>query len=326
MQKHGKVILISPESRSLKHSGLSEFLDTLCNFWNWNPKDIVIASNNIFEVSSKYTIEPISIPCLSLDKTHPRHTPWDGSKSYGMFLGRATAERLQAVSRHQTFDFRDQGLSSFHHNVKKHIDTNALLKYLCESDSRYSELIKLAPYSDIGQVDEQIIGKHKTQGWAEVYKQIALELVFETSTADDVITVSEKILRPMQYGRPFMLVASKQAVQKLSDPELLAGHFLELATKWNRKYYEDFAQNFTGIKFFKNVFGTDYDNDSGIHRVNHVFDILHTLIRTNQIHSIHDKCRQDIEHNHKNVLLLKKLARNMGNWQNLMNAKYSNAK
>lgn len=323
MQKHGKVILVSMESRSLKHSGLSEFLDTLCSFWNWNPKDIVIASNNLFETSSKFTVEKMFIPCVFLDNTHPRHTPWDGSKSYGMFLGRATAERLQAVSRHQTFDFRAQGLTSFHHDVKKHIDTNELVKYLSESDSRYSELLKLTAFSDIGQVDEQIIGQHKTQDWTSVYKQIALELVFETSTADDVITVSEKILRPMQYGRPFMLIGSRRIVQKLSHPELLAEYFSQLAPK---SYHAEFVQNFTGIRFFKNVFGTDYDNDSGLDRVNHVFDILHTLIRNNQIHLIHDKCRQDIEHNHQCVLLLQTMIKKMGGKQNIVNYPYAYTK
>jgi len=327
MQQHGKVVLTSRESRSLAHSGLHVFLDALCDFWHWNPKKIVIVSNNFFEPPSRYTIEHIALPSLSLIKALPQHVPWNGSKSYGMFLGRATAERLQAVHKHRSFDFRQQGLTSFHHNVKKHIDTNELLKYLCESDSRYSELMQLNAYSDIDPVDEQIISKHNMQAnWTEVYQQIALELVFETSIADDNCTVSEKMIRPMLYGRPFMLVAGRYAISRLSDPELMAGHYKKLAQQWNIKYYDEFAKNYPGIKFFENVFGTDYHNDQGIHRVNHIFDILHTLIRTGKINQIHDKCRKDIENNQHCVMLWQKLSKQMGAWQPYVNQKYANTK
>ena len=327
MQQHGKVVIISREARSLRHSGLHVFLDALCDFWHWDSKNIVIVSNNFFEPPSKYTIEPIMIPCLSLSETPPQQVQWDGSKSYGMFLGRATAERLQAVHRHQSFDFRSQGLTSFHHDVKKHIDTSELLEYLCESNSRYSELMQLNAYSDIGEVDEQIISKHNMQAnWTEVYRQIALELVFETSTADDVCSFSEKIIRPMLYGRPFMLVASRYAISRLSDPELIAGHFKNLVPQWNFKHYDEFAKNWPGVKFFENVFGTDYHSDHGIHRVNHVFDILHTLIRTGKINQIHDKCRKDIENNQQCIVLLRNLLAKMGSWQNLVNQKYANTK
>jgi hypothetical protein len=187
--------------------------------------------------------------------------------------------------------------------------------------------MQLTAYSDIGEVDEQIISKHNMQAnWTEVYKQIAIELVFETSTADDVCSFSEKIIRPMLYGRPFMLVASKYAISRLSDPELIAGHFAKLAPQWDCKYYDEFAKNYPGIKFFENVFGTDYHNDSGIHRVNHIFDILHTLIRTDKINQIHDKCRQDIENNYKCVSLLQTLLKKMGAWQTIVNRKYVNTK
>lgn len=332
MQQYGKVVLISREARSLEHSGLNLFLDALCDFWHWDSKNIVIVSNNFFEPPSQYTIQPIFLPCHSASKAIPRHVTWDGSKSYGMFLGRATAERLQAVHRHQNFDFREQGLTSFHHDVKKYIDTSELLEYLCESDSRYSELMQLVPYSDIGDVDEQIIGHNMHADWESVYKQIALELVFETSTADDACTFSEKIIRPMIYGRPFMLVASRYAISRFSDPEFIAEHFKNLVPEWNFKYYGEFAKNWPGVKFFENVFGTDYHSDHGIHRVNHIFDILHTLIKTGKINQIHDKCRSDLENNFKCVLLLqtllKKMAvkQTMGAWQTIVNKKYAGTK
>jgi hypothetical protein len=187
--------------------------------------------------------------------------------------------------------------------------------------------MKLNAYSDIGVVDEKIISKHNMQAnWAEVYRQIALELVFETSTADDVCSFSEKIIRPMLYGRPFMLVASRHAISRLSDPEVIVEQFKKLLPQWDCKYYDEFAKKWPGVKFFNNVFGTDYHSDHGIHRVNHVFDILHTLIRTGKINQIHDKCRSDIENNQQCIVLMRDLSEKMGPWQKLVKQKYANTK
>ena len=53
------------------------------------------------------------------------------------------------------------------------------------------------------------------------------------------------------------------------------------------------------ICFFENVFSKEYDNDHGILRVDHVFDILRHLVLTNRIHNILEDCAEGIETNYR---------------------------
>lgn len=317
MQQHNKVVLTSKESRSCTQSGLYKFLDELCNFWNWNPKDITIKTSNLFEKHQEYNIQVVASFhwATELARIPTAQSQWDRSKTYGMFLGRATAERIRGVVRHLNFEFRDQGLTSFHHNLAHQIDTPELLEYLCETDSKFSEVLAIKPYSDIDQVcTPPIVGSMLYKDWENVYKKIALELVFETSTADDVLTFSEKIIRPMLYRRPFMLIAGKHAIKKMLDIENVSKIYKKIAEENNDPTIYEFSQAIPKFKFFQNVFGLDYDDDIGVHRVDHVFDIVHTLIRTNKIHDLHERCKNDIEHNYNTLMkyipIFKKMSHN----------------
>lgn len=302
MQQHKKVVLISKEARSCTQSGLYQLLDELCSYWQWNPKDITIRTCNLFEKHQKYNIEKFIHFhwTTEMKNISAINTKWDGSKTYGMFLGRATAERIRGAVRHLAFEFRDQGLTSFHHDLAHHIDTPELLEYLCETDSRFSEVLAVKPYSDIGPVcNPPITGSMLYNNWENVYKKIALELVFETSTAEDNVTFSEKIIRPILHRRPFMLIAGRGAIKKLSDLEYLSSLFNENTPQ---QLIDEYWSSWSSLKFFENAFGTDYDNDSGVHRVDHVFDILHTMIRTGNIQKLHDQCQKDIEHNYNALI------------------------
>jgi hypothetical protein len=317
MQDNGKVDLISKESRSCTHSGLYAFLDELCKFWGWKPSDINIYTTSILEKSDQYTIKktPSFYSARYTPLQHKEYIPWDGSKTYGMFLGRATAARIRGVVRHRQFEFRDQGLTSFHHDIEKHVDTPELLEYLCESNDCYRDLLAIRPYSDIDKVYQSfIVGQELWHSnWDNVYKKIALELVFETSTFCDNVLFSEKMLRTILYKRPFMLIAGKHSVKYWSDPEILRNGFKEVSELSNPKLVNDLVTQWSGLKFFENVFGTEYDNDEGIYRVDHVYDILHTLIRKGKIEKLQEACKKDIEHNYNTMIktlpLMKEIAR-----------------
>lgn len=323
MQKHGKTMLTSAESRSATQSGLYAFLDELCDSWGWNPKDITIVSTNLLEKHPEYNIKTIvhNNHSTVVDlKVPEKFVPWDGSKTYGMFLARATAERMHAAVRHQTFEYKDQGLTSFHHNMREHIDTPELVKYLCESDGRYSELLKITPYSDIDSVSRfDVLAQKSNDDWTAIYRQIALELVFETSTAPNNLTFSEKIIKPMFYRRPFMLIAGAGTIKILKSVNSYLDSCVHDPRQLSDKTLLDqMAKCCTGFKFFENAFGIEYDNDHGIDRVNHVFDILHTLIRTKKIEKLHERCQQDIEQNYDSITKLYPIMKKLS----LQNMKY----
>jgi hypothetical protein len=133
--------------------------------------------------------------------------------------------------------------------------------------------------------------------WNSVYEKIGIELVFETSENAEATMITEKLLRPMLFKRPFMLIGGKHAIKTIKEvviPKLIHPY--------------DSSIN---ICFFDEVISNAYDNDHGIHRVEHVFDILRELILTNKIHTIIDDCRDGIETNYKYV-------------QTVLHNKYSN--
>ena len=302
MQQHGHVRLFSKEVRSGRHSGLFKLLDEICEVWQWSPEKITIMTPNVFEKHHRYTIERMCHWHCNLEPL-PRVEPpaWDGSKVYGMFLGRATAERIRGVVRHQNFEYRDLGLTSFHHDLQEHIDTAELLEYLCETNDTFDNILKIRPYSDIGDLYLPPIVGPKTTDWNRVYQQIATEIIFETSTAEDCITWTEKCTRPILYARPGLLIAGRHTCKNVKNFEFQRAGYEPIRSKENAKLIDKVCFLVSDLKFFENVFGTDYDNDAGVHRVDHVFDILHTLIRTGQADKILSRCQKDLDHN-RNLL------------------------
>jgi hypothetical protein len=312
MQQHGTVTLFSKEGRSGRHSGLFQLLDELCQSWNWDPSNITLMTPNGWEHHDRYIVQNICHWYWMVDGSttfqHWNDPPaWDGSKVYGMFLGRATAERIRGAVRHRNFEFKNLGLTSFHHDLQDHIDTPELLEYLCETNDRFSDILKIRPYSDIGKILKPPIVGSNDIDWKTVYKQIAVELVFETSTAEDCFTVSEKFMRPILYGRPFMLIAGRDSIKRCKDIDYTLETMKPLKEFVSVDLINQVCEKTSSFSYYENVFGLDYDRDAGVHRVDHVFDILDTLIRKGSANTILDECQQDLEHNRRLLLELQPL-------------------
>ena len=316
MQQHGSASLFSKEARSGRHSGLFQLLDELCAAWNWDPTKITVITPNIVEKHDLYNVQKIfhwfwameSPTALLYNVDLPA---WDGSKVYGMFLGRATAERIRGAMRHKNFEFKDLGLTSFHHDLKDQIDTPELLEYLCQTNDRFSEVLEIRPYSDIGKIFKPpIVGAMDTD-WKTVYRQIAVELVFETSTAEDCYTISEKFIRPILHGRPFMLIAGRNVIKKCKDLDTIREVWAPLKEFTDAKLIDQICEKMVGFSYYENVFGLDYDDDTGVHRVDHVFDILGTLIRNGSANTILEKCQKEIKFNQQLICELQPLIKQL---------------
>ena len=323
MQQHGTVTLFSKESRSGRHSGLFQLLDELCLAWHWDPVNIILMTPNLWEHHDRYTVQNISHHYWTMDtwsysQMQADAVMWDGSKVYGMFLGRATAERIRGAVRHRDFEYKNLGLTSFHHDLQDHIDTPELLEYLCETNDRFSDIIKIRPYSDIGKILKPPIVGSNDVDWKTVYKQIAVELVFETSTAEDCFTVSEKFIRPILHGRPFMLIAGRDSIKRCKDHDYTRQVMAPLKEYISADLVDQLCEKMSSFCYYENVFGTEYDNDGGVHRVDHVFDILGTLIRNGSANNILEKCQNDIAHNQQLVCDLQPILKQLA----LQNKKY----
>lgn len=315
MQRNNSVILRSKESRCPEVSGLYNLLDQLCRYWNWNPAKITLESSNLLiEPHPRYNV----IKCMyagddiggmilnNLDRCQA--TPWNQEKIYGMFMGRANVTRIRGVHNHHNFEYRDQGLTSFHHDLKWHINESVLNEYLMSSDQRYSEITSIPPYSDIDQIiPPPITGKKTLLDWGPVYEKIGIELVFETSEISSNFDQTEKLMRPILYKRPFFLISGKHIVNKIKNAKAMSnisGNGIPLPALGviDHELIREINEYNKTYRFFENAISTEYDNDEGIHRVDHVFDILRELIKTKKIYSVIDQCQEDIEHNY-NVLM-----------------------
>lgn len=303
MQTAGYVTLRSKECRSLRTSGLKSLLDQLCYYWQWDKKNIIIETGNVYDTQATdlgYTINLVfrSEPLINTDISCIEHRLWNKEKTYGMFIGRANVTRMRAIYNHQKFEFKEQGLTSFNHDFEYHTDSYYLLDYLCQSDQRFSEIKQIKPYSDIGPVlTPPITLQYGGTNWNNVYEKIGIEIVLETAEDEESVALTEKLSRPILYKRPFILVAGRNSIKNiykhLGD---LGSHILP-------------CELLGGLKFFENVIPLDYDNDGGIERVDHAFDILHTLIRTGKINTILEDCYDDIEHNYQYIINLSKVAK-----------------
>jgi len=293
MQQHGEVILTSTECRSARHSGLYTFLDQLCDYWQWNKSKIKIETTNVNEQHDEYWVEfnldRAFMFSPQLIKKHVDQRAWNHDKTYGMFLSRANVTRIRGIHNHKNFQYQNQGLVSWHHDMKQNVDLPVLKEYLESTDQRYSEMINVPPFSDIGPVLQQPISfAQRDVDWNSVYERIGIELVFETSEHEDCWTISEKIMRPILYRRPFMIIAGKNYMEKTQE-------------FFAQDHIQQIAQGQAGMRFFNNVIPADYDKLEFVDRVDRVFEILHELIDSGRINTIVEDCADDIEWNYRSL-------------------------
>lgn len=304
MQTDGSVILRSKESRSIKLSGLEFLLVQLCEYWKWDYEQITIETGNVYDIffnEYKFIVKKtfMAESAFDLDLNKIEHRAWNKEKTYGMFIGRANVTRLHAVHRHKNFDFRDQGLTSFNHDLSQYVDPQYLLEYLTQTDKRMSEVINIKPYSDISPVQTPpITMQYSGPVWNDVYEKIGIEIVLETAEDNGTHALTEKLLRPILYKRPFILIAGQNVINDIWKQMEKFDKNTTYDTAHNLEFFKNYDSTQT-FKFFENVIPLEYDRDGGIHRVDHAFDILHTLIRTGKINSIIEDCQDDIEHNYQ---------------------------
>lgn len=296
MQKYGSVTLVTKEIRSLETTGLLSLLDEICAYHRWPRSQITIEHGNVGQhIDRGYTIKHVmdSEFFLSADLSKVTHRSWNRDKTYGMFIGRATASRMYAAYRHLNFEYRDRGLTSFHHDISHYVHDRYLVEYLCHTNQTWQDLKSIGRWSDIDHMQQPPITMQLHNDlWNKVYEKIAIEIVLETSETGDNFGITEKLLRPIMYRRPFLLITGRNRIKDFLKPgQYPPGENLDGST-W---------QPFAPMRFFENVIPLDYDNDEGIDRVEHVFDILHELIRTNKIETILEDCEDDINHNYEVV-------------------------
>lgn len=303
MLAHGRVVIRAIEHRSLHTNGFFDLLDQLCDHWKWDDQCITIETNNEQEYYHRYNlVHVVWDPPNPWDQLidNDKLRLWNHEKVYGMFIGRASTLRIRGAHNHKNFKYRTLGLTSFHDNMRNYVDQHFLLEYLMDSNQTYQDTISIDPYSDIDDIlSPPIMVPKNILGWEEVYEKIGIELVFETTESGRINPCTEKIMRPMFYRRPFMLIAPPHSLKWWTSRPPVNLQPTTGARPEAKDAIEHYLNKRRPIKTFNHFIDPSYDEDSGICRVDHMFDILNTLIRTDKIYRILEDCAEDIEHNYQ---------------------------
>lgn len=281
MTEMNSVYLYTYECRSIYTHGLIDLLDRLCALHHWNKSDIYICTGTTIDTHPEYPVSHLLIRNLTtIDPSLITPQEWNRKYKYGMFIGRASATRMYASMKHHRFAHNASGLTSFNHNIRNVLDNNDAITYLGYSGQTVDEMYDtISSYSDI---DDQFLntstGVSYPQNivnenvWDNVYANIPIEIICETLTDEGDFQMSEKLIRPILYKRPFLLISAP-------------GSFA-------------FLNNLIGIRFFEGVIPTYYDEFSHQYRVDQVFNILNDLIESGDINYIIENCKEDIDHNY----------------------------
>ena len=166
---------------------------------------------------------------------------------YALLLGRASNERLYAFS----ISKKQNSIRTCHLNTRDIAEHDSdFTQFICEHNSKWQQLKDCLPYSDIGEYIKPPIdfGKfHERQFWANFYRNVSIEVVCETNTTPNTFFMSEKTLRPIAYGRLFLIFGSPEYEKNLKK---------------------------LGFDIFEDILDKTYDSNSGYMRVDGVFTSL----------------------------------------------------
>jgi len=194
------------------------------------------------------------------------HTP-PTKHGFGLFLGRATNERLYAFWK--SLMFKD-GIRTLHHDVNSIEEhTSEFVGFICEHNEKWKKIKELLPYSDTGHTIDYENDKgdilrlfQEDERWKNIYDNIGMEVICETNTTADTFFITEKTTRPMFYGRMFLTVASPDYEKNLKD---------------------------FGFDIFDDIIDKSYDNLEGYLRVDGVFKSLQRYLQKPIDYSIIEK-------------------------------------
>jgi len=287
MQEGNGIEIYTKEPISAIDIGLIDLVDDLVQYYKWDSSTIHFKYGNHKEselISYNMTVsdagDPVAQLPIPIEFNH-----WDHSKLFGMFVGRLNVSRLHALEAFRNFKYAELGLTSMNQSVEdESVNTLSVLTYLKESNALWSDLTKHKPYSDIGIVqDVPILPPRNYVDWGEVYQQIPIEIICETSDSPNNWQITEKLIRCIMYRRPFLLLSSPGLALQLSTESQMVKDLKLVAP----------------LKLFQHVIPIKYDNLVGKERVTAVFNILHELIESENIYSIFQDCHHDIEHNYQ---------------------------
>ena len=167
--------------------------------------------------------------------------------NYVLLLGRATNERLYAFS----VSSNSNSIRTCHLNAEYITEhTSDFTQFICEHNSKWQSIKTNLPYSDVGDYIKPPIIFGNSQDkifWSGLYDRVSIEVVCETNTTSGTFFITEKTIRPISYGRLFLVIGSPNYERNLKE---------------------------LGFDTFDDILDKSYDTESSYIRVDKVFNSL----------------------------------------------------
>ena len=253
------IISLDYEGFDITHNGLEQAVQNIADYTNIPYNQISFLTNDMLAKSNVFKNQYIGwneagawgivdyFPEISFPKI----------SQYAQLLGRADNERLYGHHKHLTWYNGDRGIATCHldiYNINEY--HSEFSEFVMEYNKEYNFIKRTLPYSDIGgYIDPPIIfgNMSDTDFWETLYRNISIELVYETVNTADTFYITEKTLRPIQYGKLFMVVGANDFEKHLKD---------------------------LGYDIFEDIIDKSYDTSLSYIRVDQIYNSLEEFLKT----------------------------------------------
>ena len=253
------VLDLDVEGWDIVENGIEQVVKNICDELEMSYTQIEFISSDRLSKSTVFKHTPHKeLMSFWKDRCYnPNDIDLPIANKYGLFLGRATNERLYSFWKHKNWQYSDSGKASMHLDVDTVTEWDSdFTSFICEYNERWQSLITMLPYSDADEYwlpgdnsKEQLWDNNL---WEKHYKDTAVEIVMETNQTPDTFFITEKTFRPIAYGKLFLVIGSPEFEQNLKR---------------------------LGFDIFDDIIDKSYDSESSYIRVDAVFKSLGELLR-----------------------------------------------
>jgi hypothetical protein len=216
------VLTINDEGYDIVRNGLETLVKTICDHNNISYNQISFMSGNIHLKLAYFNHVYIGYNGDAA-RLKPNNNWIDPINSkYGLFLVRPTNERLYTFYNHLFWKNYDKGKATFHFFPKNaNLKDSEFVDFLINHNAKWQFVQNNLPFSDYEKFNKKfnlITGDtNNTEFWNNVYKDCQIEIVCETNIKSNSFFITEKTLRPMLYGRLFMVIGSPSFENRLKS-------------------------------------------------------------------------------------------------------------
>jgi len=275
-QKGSVEIDLRYEGPCAKSCGLEQLLDTLVEKFAFDPNCYTILTSNQ-KSSTHYRETKTSFEELDFVKNKAKQITQFASsldKRFGFFIGRSNWIRL-GIGSYLHSKYKTDTLMTFHFDSKSdyHLANFGLEEFFGRypNDNHVFDFIKCLPIKN-NEYSYPIKYNSTALDMQNYYSQIFCDVVCETNFSGNTFCMTEKILRPIMFKRPFLIQGS---VDFLKNIKRLG--FKTFNQWWDEGYDEDPAD----FKYEALKYNIDYIGQQSVETIKQWNDQMHDICEHN---------------------------------------------